>query len=129
MRRLHLEIRTPQGVVVETEVTRVVAEDRDGWFGLLPGRLDVVAVLPPGLLLFDDAEGEAFVAVDAALLELRGGRVQVLTQAAQLSRDLDGIGDEVEARLRQRQARTALRRTVLEELAREARRRVVRRQP
>lgn len=126
-RALGLEIRTPRGVLVETEVERLVAEDRDGWFGVWPGRLDLLAVLPPGLLHYEDAQGEMFVAVDAALLELRAGRIQVLTQVAHVSRDLDGIADEVAARLQRRRERVALQRTVLEDLAMEARRRLVRR--
>ena len=125
MNVLHLQIRTPVGLVVDQEVRRLVAEDRDGWFGVLPGRTDLVAVLPAGLILFEDGEGEGFVAVDEGLLDLRQGRCLVLTQVAHVSRDIDAIADEVEARVRLRRRRSALQRTMLAELAMEARRRLV----
>jgi F-type H+-transporting ATPase subunit epsilon len=40
-------------------VTRIVAETREGSFGLLPHRLDCVAALEPGILIYETAtEGE-----------------------------------------------------------------------
>ena len=46
-------------------VSRIVAETREGSFGLLPHRLDCVAALAPGILTYEtEADGEVYVAVD-----------------------------------------------------------------
>ena len=48
-------------------VSRIVAETREGSFGLLPHRLDCVAALAPGILTYEtEADGEVYVAVDEA---------------------------------------------------------------
>ena len=77
------------------EVASVVAEDRDGWFGIRPGRADLVALLPAGLLVFRDPgpEGaEGFVALSGGVLDLAGSRCRVLAGDAVLSRSLEDIG-------------------------------------
>ena len=38
---------------VQNAVTRIVAETREGAFGLLPQRLDCVAALEPGILTYE----------------------------------------------------------------------------
>ena len=69
-RVLRLSVRSPRGLHLDAEVDAITAEDSSGWVGVLPGRQDFVAVLPPGLLLFRDSDGEGYVAVAGGLLEL-----------------------------------------------------------
>ena len=55
--RMNLKILLPFGIFAEkTGVLRVVAETRAGSFGLLPQRLDCVAALTPGILVFETAD-------------------------------------------------------------------------
>ena len=50
---------------VKTGVTRLVAETREGSFGLLPHRRASVAAVAPGLLIYEAAaEGEGDGAVE-----------------------------------------------------------------
>lgn len=121
---LQLQLRTPHGLVVDRAVQAITAEDRSGWFGIGPGRADLVAVLPPGLLTFRDAEGEVFVALAGGLLEMQRGRCRVLAREAVLSRDLDEIADQLEAHLMGRNARREAQLGVMDELVREALRRM-----
>jgi len=51
-----------------TGVSRIVAETREGSFGLLPHRLDCVAGLAPGILIYNRKEAEVYVAVDEGVL-------------------------------------------------------------
>jgi F-type H+-transporting ATPase subunit epsilon len=122
---LHLSIRTPVGLVFEGPVSAVRAEDRSGWFGVRPGREDLVAALPPGLLLFRDGDGEGFVALSGGLLSLKAGDCRVTAREAVLSRSLE----DVAARLQELQAlrgrQSEQQRDVLHRLAREALRRLV----
>ena len=59
-------------------MTRIVAESAGGSFGLLPRRLDCVAALVPGILVYETpARGEVFVAVDEGVLVKSGRNVLV----------------------------------------------------
>jgi len=63
---MNLKVLLPFQIFAEkTGVSRIVAETRDGSFGLLPHRLDCVAALAPGILIYEnEAEGEVYIAVD-----------------------------------------------------------------
>ena len=81
-------------------------------------------MLPPGLLLFRDSDGEGYVAVAGGLLELRQGVCRVLAREAVVDRDLDAISarvGEMRSGVRDRGDR---RRRMVDDLAREALRRL-----
>jgi F-type H+-transporting ATPase subunit epsilon len=125
MATLRLRLRTPRALLLDTDVSSVTAEDVGGWFGLRPGRTDVVAALVPGMLLFEDAEGEGFVALAGGLLDLRAGECRVMAREAVVARDLDNIADALEAQLAARDQRAEVRSDVIDDLAKEALRRLV----
>lgn len=123
---LTLRVRTPDGLLVDQAVRSVLVEDHDGWFGIRPGRVDVVASIPPGLMVFRDDEGEGFVASSGGLLDLRGDVCRVMLHDAELSRELGQVSERL-AEARQRRAqRSETYRGVFEDLEREALRRFVR---
>jgi F-type H+-transporting ATPase subunit epsilon len=95
---MHLKILLPFHVFAEnTGVTRIVAETREGSFGLLPHRLDCVAALTPGILIFETAaEGEVYVAVDEGVLVKTGPEVLVSVRRALGGNDLAKLRDAVE---------------------------------
>jgi len=64
-------------------VLRIVAETRQGSFGILPHRLDCVAALTPGILLYETAAaGEVCLAIDAGVLVKTGSKVCVSVRMA-----------------------------------------------
>ena len=126
MSTLDLGIRTPVSTLFQGSVHSIRAEDLDGWFGIRPGRRDLAAVLPAGLLLFEDEAGEAFVALAGGLLDLRGDRCRVMAREAVLARRLEEIADLVERHSRARQQRSDAQRDVFHDLAKEALRRLAR---
>ena len=78
-------------------VSRIVAETREGSFGLLPHRRDCVAVLVPGILIYEtQAEGEVFVAVDEGVLIKVGPDVLVSVRRALDGTDLGQLRDAVD---------------------------------
>ncbi|MFO7646356.1 MAG: F0F1 ATP synthase subunit epsilon [Desulfosarcina sp.] len=95
---MNLKVLLPFQVLAEkTGVTRIVAETREGSFGLLPRRLDCVAALAPGILIYEnDAEGEVYVAVDEGVLIKTGPDVLVSVRNAIAGRDLRRLREEVE---------------------------------
>ncbi len=81
---MNLKILLPFQVFAEqTGVTRIVAETREGSFGLLPHRLDCVAALVPGILIYQaETGGEVLVAVDDGVLVKTGMDVLVSVRRA-----------------------------------------------
>jgi F-type H+-transporting ATPase subunit epsilon len=96
--QMNLKILLPFQVFAEkTDVTRIVAETREGSFGLLPQRLDCVAALEPGILSYEtQSEGEVFVAVDEGVLVKAGPDVLVSVRRASGGTDLGQLRDAVE---------------------------------
>jgi len=95
---MHLKVLLPFQIFADKAgVSRIVAETRDGSFGLLPHRLDCVASLPPGILIFEtEEEGEVYVAVDEGVLVKTGPDVLVSVRRAISGTDLSQLRDTVE---------------------------------
>jgi F-type H+-transporting ATPase subunit epsilon len=95
---MHLKLLLPFRVFAEqTGVSRIVAETRDGSFGLLPHRLDCVAALAPGILIYEtEAEGEVYVAVDEGVLVKSHLDVLVSVRNAIGGTDLGQLREAVE---------------------------------
>jgi F-type H+-transporting ATPase subunit epsilon len=95
---MNLKILLPfQVFVAKTGVSRIVAETREGSFGLLPHRLDCVAALAPGILAYETpSDGEVFVAVDQGVLVKTGPDVLVSVRRALSGADLSRMRAAVE---------------------------------
>ena len=95
---MHLKILLPFGIFAEkTGVSRIVAETREGSFGLLPHRLDCVAALAPGILTYQNVgEGEGYAAVDEGVLVKTGMDVLVSVRNAIGGTDLGQLHALVE---------------------------------
>ncbi|HSL02850.1 MAG TPA: F0F1 ATP synthase subunit epsilon [Nitrospiraceae bacterium] len=99
---MNLKILLPFKIFAEKiGVLRIVAESREGSFGLLPHRLDCVAALAPGILVFEtEAEGEVCMAVDEGVLVKTGDDVLVSVRSAIGGMDLDKLHEAVEREFR-----------------------------
>jgi F-type H+-transporting ATPase subunit epsilon len=95
---MRLRVLLPFRVFADkTDVARIVAETRDGSFGLLPRRRDCVAALVPGILTYEtEADGEVFVAVDEGVLVKIGDVVRVSVRRASGGADLASLRDAVQ---------------------------------
>jgi F-type H+-transporting ATPase subunit epsilon len=96
--RMNLKILLPFRIFAETSgVSRIVAETSEGSVGLLPRRLDCVAALVPGILIYEnETEGEVFVAVDEGVLIKTGPDVLVSVRNAIGGTDLGLLHTAVE---------------------------------
>jgi F-type H+-transporting ATPase subunit epsilon len=94
---MHLKVLLPYKVFAEkTGVSRIVAHTSEGSFGLLPHRLDCVAALVPGILVFEtEAEGEVYMAVDEGVLVKSGQDVLVSVRNAIGGTDLSKLHEAV----------------------------------
>jgi len=95
---MNLKVLLPFQVFAEkTGVARIVAETRDGSFGLLPHRLDCVAALTPGILIYQTESGaEVLLAVDEGVLVKTGSDVLVSVRRAIGGTDLGQLRAAVE---------------------------------
>ena len=95
---MNLKVLLPFQIFADTTgVSRIIAETQEGSFGLLPHRLDCVAVLVPGILIYEtDSDGEVFVAVDEGVLVKTGADVLVSVRRALLGKDLGKLREAVE---------------------------------
>ena len=94
---MNLKVLLPFQIFAEmTGVSRIVAETHEGSFGLLPRRLDCVATLAAGILIFETkTEGEAYVAVDEGVLVKTGSDVLVSVRNAIAGTDLGQLREAV----------------------------------
>ena len=94
---MNLKVLLPFQVFAnETGVSRIVAETREGSFGLLPHRRDCIAALAPGILTYQtDGESEVYVAVDEGILVKTGPDVLVSVRRALAGTDLSQLHDTV----------------------------------
>jgi len=95
---MNLKVFLPFNIFAEkTGVLRIVAETREGSFGLLPHRLDCVAALVPGILIYEtESDGEVFVALDEGVLIKTGADVLVSARNAIAGTDLGLLREAVQ---------------------------------
>lgn len=112
---MRLKVITPAAVCVDRDVSRIVAEAPNGYFGMLPHHIDFVTQVVPGILLFepDDGGTERFVAINSGTLVKCGDDVRVAVRGAIEGEDLRVLQERVAAEFRrqdedERSARSAL---------------------
>jgi F-type H+-transporting ATPase subunit epsilon len=109
-----MKLLLPTEVLVDVEVTKVIAEAENGFFCLLPRHVDFVAALVPGVLYYTTTDGgELFAAIDEGMLVKCGHQVLVSVLNATLGTDLAALQSTVAQSFRaideeERHARTAL---------------------
>lgn len=105
---------TPTRALRVREAIEVVVETDRGSLGILPRHIDFVAPLVPGILLWEDPEGEEYcLAVDRGTLVKCGQDVLVSVREAVESADLASLRAAVRSRFdvvdeRERMSRSAL---------------------
>lgn len=111
---IHLRILLPTEILVDTTVTKVIAEAENGFFCLLPRHIDFVAALVPGVLFYYTADGkENYVAIDQGILVKSAADVSVSVFNAVQGADLEHLHELVHQKYikldeHERLARTAL---------------------
>lgn len=81
---MDLKILLPYKIYADIKnVDRIVAETNEGFFGLLPQRLDCVASLVPGIFMYETDKGEIhYIAIDEGVLIKAGTEVLVSVRNA-----------------------------------------------
>jgi F-type H+-transporting ATPase subunit epsilon len=95
---IDLKILLPFCVLTtEKAVLRMVVETQAGSMGILPHRMDFVAALIPGILVYEiQGKGEAYLALDEGIMIKTGFNVIVSVRNAVEGRDLETLQETVE---------------------------------
>jgi F-type H+-transporting ATPase subunit epsilon len=112
---MNLKVLLPfQIFVQQNEVSRIIVETREGSFGLLPHRLDCVAALVPGLLIYESNGAEtSYIAVDEGVLVKSGPEVLISVRRAISGKNLRELHEAVKREFllleqREKEVRVAL---------------------
>jgi F-type H+-transporting ATPase subunit epsilon len=93
---MELKVLLPFEEILRVDVVKVHAESQSGSFALLPHHADLVSTLVPGILSYQDLDGqEGFVALDEGLLVKRGGQVTVTVRRGVAGGSLETLQETV----------------------------------
>ncbi len=91
-----LQVLLPHQVLTEvTGVRSLTVETSEGSVGLLPHRLDCVAILVPGILSYRQDAADQYMAVDAGVLVKAGSAVSVSVRNAIVGLSLQELQAQV----------------------------------
>ena len=108
---IHLQLITPERVVLRTDVDEVTVPTTTGEITILPDHVEMISVLSPGVMRLKKAGVEEDVAVSGGMIEIQQGSiVKVLADVAERAHEIIKSADAIdEARKR---AETAMQTTV-----------------
>jgi F-type H+-transporting ATPase subunit epsilon len=89
MGKLHLEVVTPEKVMVSQEVDIVVAPGSLGEFGVLEGHVPFLSGIMPGELRYSSGNQTEHFGVTTGFAEVSDNRVSVLVDAAEKVAEID----------------------------------------
>lgn len=110
---MNLKIFELSRILLDTKVRKIVAEDYNGYFGLLPRHIDFITGLVPGILTYEQEDGSLrYVALNEGVFVKAGQDVLVSTSHAVLGNDLPELEDVLQREFliedeRERKVRTA----------------------
>ncbi|OES44904.1 F0F1 ATP synthase subunit epsilon [Domibacillus iocasae] len=90
MKTFNVNIVTPDGPVVDTNVELVSAKAQSGELGIMAGHVPMVAPLQIGVVrLVTGGKQSELVAISGGFLEVRPDQVTILAQAAEKAENID----------------------------------------
>lgn len=82
MKKLHVEIITPEGIIFTDDVDEIVVPGVEGELGILPGHIPLFTKIKPGELMLKQEKESYFLAVTGGFLEVLDNTVHVLADYA-----------------------------------------------
>ena len=89
MAQLQFDVIPPGQTLISQEVDYVSATSLEGELGILPGHAPLLAALRIGPLHFRIGDTTHYVFVGSGFLEVLDNRVTVLTEVAEMAKDID----------------------------------------
>jgi len=112
---LHLRITTPEGILLEQDITEITAPGKEGYFGILPGHTPFLTSLGPGIMTVYDNKSKQEFSVHSGFLTVDNNEVNVITNKIEKPEQIDKnrakkAKQRAEKRLREQKEETDLRR-------------------
>src|SRR3954452_5068237 len=86
----HLQVVTPDRIVLDEEAVSLVAPGIEGYLGVLPNHAPLVTELGVGELRYRNAAGDEFrLAVSGGFMQVSGSRTTVLADAAERAEQIN----------------------------------------
>jgi F-type H+-transporting ATPase subunit epsilon len=86
---LHLEVATPERLVIREQVTEAQIPAKSGYVGILPGHAPLMAELGTGLLTYVVDGRKRYAMVNRGFLEVLNDQIRVLTYSAERADEID----------------------------------------
>ena len=86
---LVLKVLTPEGSVLEGDVSEVTLPGSEGELGVLPAHAALLTKIIPGALAYRAPDGQGTIAVGRGVAEVRADRVIVLVERAVPAEEID----------------------------------------
>lgn len=86
-----LKVQTPFKVITKERVSKVIAEDSNGFFGILPKHIDFTTKIFPSILTYEDLQGEGYIVLSQGILIKQGDTIRLSTRDAYEERSLEKL--------------------------------------
>ena len=86
---LHLEVITPERVMVSEDVDMVEAPGSMGEFGVLPGHITFLTTIVPGEVRYMTGNETRYLATSGGFAEVVSDKVTFLLQTAEFAHEID----------------------------------------
>ena len=86
---LLLKVLTPEGSILEGDVSEVTLPGSEGELGVLPAHAALLTKIIPGALAYRAPEGQGLIALGRGVAEVRNDRVIVLVERAVPAEEID----------------------------------------
>jgi F-type H+-transporting ATPase subunit epsilon len=86
---LLLKVLTPEGAVLEGDVSEVTLPGSEGELGVLPAHAALLTKIIPGALAYRAPDGQGTIAVGRGVAEIRDDQVIVLVERAVPAEEID----------------------------------------
>ena len=86
---LALKVLTPEGSILEGDVSEVTLPGSEGELGVLPAHAALLTKIIPGALAYRAPEGQGVIALGRGVAEVRDDRVIVLVERAVPAEEID----------------------------------------
>ncbi|MHB8834535.1 MAG: ATP synthase F1 subunit epsilon [Candidatus Methylomirabilia bacterium] len=93
---LLLKVLTPEGSVLEGDVSEVTLPGSEGELGVLPAHAALLTKIIPGALAYRAPDGQGTIAVGRGVAEVRDDRVIVLVERAVPAEEIDAAALEAQ---------------------------------
>ncbi len=85
---LHLEVATPERLLVDEQVNQTELPGKNGYLGILPGHAALLSALGAGVLTYEGGGGAHVLAIAGGFVEVFDNNVRVLAEHAEFAQDV-----------------------------------------